>query len=345
MRHWRLAAILSGLAWAAVGCSFLLDFDPEGQPCNPERLCSDGFRCVGEVCVRSLDACGGCQTGERCLPATLRCVPDTCEHRRCAVGHACIALPGGSECRPIPTPQLGHPCLDDAQCSQFGANRICYRGLAVTDAGTPRPGACLERCALDLPCQGDAGICTAFPHALDAGAVHLCVPRHSLGHCQSNAACLDEGMRCTALDHPKWGPVTVCDAPAASGTDACAIAGRPCANGLCLQSPSGASCSEVCSEESCGTGQLCLLHEVTFRGVARHLPLCAASATRCTSCLGAPERCGSDAPHCAQVGGSFQCVSSCTPAAGSLSLCPPGLECVEGDGGSYCLAASTCQPN
>jgi hypothetical protein len=54
---WLLAVVL---ALAVLGgCTFLTNFDPEGQPCDPgttvasEQCLTDaGYRCVGGLCTR-----------------------------------------------------------------------------------------------------------------------------------------------------------------------------------------------------------------------------------------------------------------------------------------------------
>jgi hypothetical protein len=34
-------------------CSFLVDFDPEGQPCDKQNLCLEDYACVDGGCVSS----------------------------------------------------------------------------------------------------------------------------------------------------------------------------------------------------------------------------------------------------------------------------------------------------
>ncbi|WP_224244049.1 hypothetical protein [Hyalangium gracile] len=34
-------------------CSLLVDFDPEGQPCEPDGGCLEGYSCVDMQCVSS----------------------------------------------------------------------------------------------------------------------------------------------------------------------------------------------------------------------------------------------------------------------------------------------------
>ncbi len=44
---WWLAAL--GLA----ACSLLADFDPEGQPCDAQNRCLEGYACLNQSCVSS----------------------------------------------------------------------------------------------------------------------------------------------------------------------------------------------------------------------------------------------------------------------------------------------------
>ncbi|MDY7228498.1 hypothetical protein [Hyalangium rubrum] len=62
---WWLAALCLS------GCSLLLDFDPEGQPCDSQNRCLEGYTCQAQVCVSSPGADGGtganaCDTPEGC---------------------------------------------------------------------------------------------------------------------------------------------------------------------------------------------------------------------------------------------------------------------------------------
>lgn len=53
MRSNVLRLVLVLLAVSIAGCSFLLDFDPEGQPCDVDGGCLTGYACVDATCQRT----------------------------------------------------------------------------------------------------------------------------------------------------------------------------------------------------------------------------------------------------------------------------------------------------
>jgi hypothetical protein len=66
MRSFRSLWWLAALALS--GCSLISDFDPEGQPCDAQGRCLEGYVCRDKVCVASpgAGADGGTLGGNRC---------------------------------------------------------------------------------------------------------------------------------------------------------------------------------------------------------------------------------------------------------------------------------------
>jgi len=50
MRAQRLLWMIAMLSLLP-GCSLLVDFDPEGQPCDAKNQCLPGYQCVNNACV------------------------------------------------------------------------------------------------------------------------------------------------------------------------------------------------------------------------------------------------------------------------------------------------------
>lgn len=306
----------------AGGCSLLINFDPEGQPCN-NGACLRGFRCLNGRCTQDG---GGCQ------------------FRRCAVGQYCRDDAGAPSCLDISQGEPGQLCRQDIECG--GGNRFCYRGAIQSyTTGSSRTGACVQRCnAGDPPCPAGTS-CTFFPLGLDAGGARLCMAPRTLFSCLTESDCLGDDLTCTVFDHPMVGPSTLCDSPllGAKIGERCtstADGGAFCQNGLCVpREPSPQQiprCAEPCdgrgAASTCPSGQRCELVELTVKDEVRYLPMCVEAVTLCGLCS-ASAPCGPDAPRCTLLGGARRCLGACSA---SLS-CPPGQVCSALDGGSRCI--------
>lgn len=354
-RFWPL---LASLALAGAGaCSLILNFDPEGQPCDGHGRCLPGYACQAGACKKVSvpnDPCGGCPLGQRCDRATVACVPDSCVLHRCPAGTACVEQSGVTSCETVAPPALGSSCTDDASC---GAGRVCWRTSVQSDlgGGALGPGVCVEPCPVSGGCLTTGAVCRTFAVPLRSTPVTACLPQNVLSACASDSACADDGLVCTIFDHPLLGAATLCDAPRATGAavgEACAVtqgsAGDAlCKNGLCVprtfepsQSP---RCSQVCNETSCPSGQQCVLTEFQLLGAVRQMPLCVASPALCGACPSGPVDCAPDAPRCSTIAGSKRCLPACTGDAGPSSACPSGFACAAIDGGARCVPVSgTC---
>lgn len=348
-------ALLSSLV-LATGCSLLVNFDPDGQKCDTDSQCLEGYGCEAGVCREGVapvvtSPCGNCAPGFKCLAASESCVPNTCLYTRCPVGSICNESLGTPTCRPVVSPSLGHPCTEDVDCSQGGSNRFCYRGAIQNDdeAGSLRTGVCVERC---LPagggCLTEGASCREFPLSVDAGATQLCVPDNLLFGCSNDFDCLDSAFACTVFDNPNLGPATVCDAVLTTGAQpgaACTTtradggAGAYCENGLCLANRGTAgTCGSACAEGTCPTGQVCGQVQFTVAQTPRHVPMCLPAKTHCAGCL-SDDACNADAPHCTRLGagGNFFCLSRCSQTPGTFPSCPAGQQCSLLADAGYCV--------
>jgi hypothetical protein len=326
---------------AATGCTLLLNFDPEGQPCGPGSACLGGYGCTPQhICSKGFDAgpsdaCGGCPAGQRCLPVSKQCVPNTCANKKCPVGYSCVSDGGSLGCVGVAAGQVGSSCSNTAQCI---SPLVCWLGpiLVRQPALTQQAGSCVLPCSGPTgTCAGDGGLtCQAFPIGLDAGAAYLCLPPDLIWPCVNDAQCTDDGLTCTTYDEPSIGAGNVCDLPAPGGVSpasACSpFDGGPlCANGLCLPHlpPAGpdARCGELCDQGTCPAGQFCREVEVDLQD-RRFVPMCLSAASACTSCAAGSDAgpCGPDAPACSALDGGIVCLADC--ADGGM-VCPPSTLC------------------
>ena len=346
------------LAVAAAGCSLLLNFDPEGQLCDSAGACLSGYGCVDKRCRKGADAgTPACQPGERRSVVTGKCVPYTCQFRRCGVGSYCSDDAGIATCRDLVQPNLGRVCVDDGQCLLDGTNRVCYRGAVQISnfGGAIRTGACVETCVGANPCLTPGATRQTFTLGADGGSVCMCIPDGVFNPCLNNDGCRDDGLVCTVFDHPAIGPATFCDSPGTGGEvgDPCVLNtslpdggafGTLCKNGLCVpralaQGEQGV-CGELCDQRagvtSCGGGRQCVLVEFSVVGVIHHVPMCVAQSSQCGPCTPDGGGCGIDAPHCTSLQNELRCLSACSADAGAFAACPGDLICRLSDAGYRC---------
>lgn len=360
-----LLKLLIPFSLAAVvgaGCSLLVNFDPEGQPCDDQGGCLAGYGCVDRRCVKGADGgtsvCGTCGPGMKCLENTRSCVPNTCQYTRCVVGSICTEDTGTPVCRPVQSPALGHPCVEDVDCSVNGANRFCLRGAVQSDnaEGTLRTGICVERCPqFGGACLTSGATCRPFALGLDAGVTSLCVPDNLLASCRTNDDCIDPSFVCTVFDNPNLGPATLCDAPLTTGTQPflpCTSSKADggtlpyCGNGLCIpQDPIAAvqpTCGSLCNEGTCATSQVCRPVEFTVKGTPRFIPMCIPAPSACKPCADSSS-CNADAPRCTLVGTRNLCLADCVPDGGTANSCPGDTTCqATGTNQFHCLPPAGC---
>ena len=185
------------------GCSLLVQFDPESQPCDADRLCLPGYLCGADNKCRSVDGGGGIgDGGGQCVARETQCTngnDDDCDGvtdcadtdclnamcndgDACTVGEACSngTCRGGSpkQC-PAPTDlclsmtgtcEAGtgrctyQPRPDGAQCGSTAALRCCNGVCINTTINSSNCGGCGLACGAGQRCQPiDQSTCGVEP--------------------------------------------------------------------------------------------------------------------------------------------------------------------------------------
>jgi hypothetical protein len=85
MRSIRSLWCLAALSLSA--CSLITDFDPEGQPCDSQGRCLEGYVCRNKICVESPGSVtdGGTRSGNLC-----------------ETPHGCLEPPSEAASEPVP---------------------------------------------------------------------------------------------------------------------------------------------------------------------------------------------------------------------------------------------------
>ncbi|MDP1822578.1 MAG: hypothetical protein Q8L48_05030 [Archangium sp.] len=228
----------------------------QGEPCRSEFECAPSDFCsnlvlnqvpgqcqprtdAGTACQYQLwDSAGGCARGTWCLDG--RCVApaagsladgaECSSHLQCAEGAACDGLFGVFSYGRCSTPQLGGPCVAEAQfCPPNG------RCIDAPDGGSCRPLRGLdEPCTLEDTRWDDCKVGLACGSAGDGGA--RCEALRSNGRrCVRDDQCLS--LRCAD---------TVCAAPGAEG--ASCLSPAHCASRACVFTGGASSgqCESTC---------------------------------------------------------------------------------------------------
>ena len=139
MRGFRLIL----LAWVASGCSLLVHFDPETQPCDSAGLCGPGYSCTDAGLCHFTDAGSpptdaGNLDGAVCIAHETNCADgkdDDCDNLTDCLDPDCSGLRCDDK----------DGCTTGETCNSSG---VCVRGTAVV-------------CNTPGPCQATNGSCTA----------------------------------------------------------------------------------------------------------------------------------------------------------------------------------------
>lgn len=350
----RLPLFAVALAGLISACSLLVNFDPEGQPCDEQQACLEGYGCVDGRCVSGATNvnCSECPSGG-CVPGTNTCLPNTCQYKVCQMAYYCDDDGGvPPTCKLLPAGRLGAQCQDDSFCT--GPNDVCVFGaIQSSTTGGLRGGICAEKCGADDTCPPETQ-CRSFTLANDAGVTRVCLSANTATACTSDAVCARAELVCTVYDHPEVGAFSACDKPL--NTEPKAAVGEPCvtargadgggelcSNGLCVpqlppDSDRVATCGQLCEPGGCASGACELVEFSVVSSSTRYLPMCVPAPTRCASCITGPSACAADAPHCTNLNGDLRCLGACTPDAGVLPACPSGYTCgAVADAGMRCI--------
>ncbi len=364
-----VAALGLGLA-----CSLIVNFNPEGQPCNTQPgvaacLFDAGYYCDLDggppgVCrkggAQTPDAgpCGtSCSPSQICLANRRVCAdPTTCQDVACPIGQTCD--PTRLTCSPLTSGDLGAKCRLDTDCI-VGAGSICVAAAAdyVADGGVlavQRDGFCSLLCTTPAECPTGT-TCVQVTSARHTTQVGLCLRQVQPPstdpllvaplQCGRETDCSDfPGVSCMLFDSPALpDAVSFCDwtvnngAPAGSACSRTSTNPPPSFNGVCLPDtrPGNGVASALCAADSdCPAGDSCVLAEYTTLQGTALL-------RRVNACFGrAPSRC----QPCLKAAQCSADAPTCDADAGvCLARCASSAPCVPDtcDGGC-CLGTGYC---
>lgn len=231
----RSRLFLLALTIGGAGCSLLVQFDPEGQPCGPSSECLAGYACVDGGCTRGTGGGDGgtCSPGSCTTPGPCESGPGTCE---LSTGR-CQYVPKG----------LDEPCSDEDQCT--AGDRCDGSGRCVpvtTTRCTTPPG----------PCFADAGTCSATSGA----CVYPLLPANA--PCEDGNLCT-VGEVCSATGTCGGGTTRLCTSPPNTCTEpsgtcfpstGCIYAPR--ANSTC-DDRNACTVGDTCDGGACISGRVC----------------------------------------------------------------------------------------
>lgn len=243
------------LAGVVSGCSLLVQFDPETQPCDSAGACGVGYFCSDAGLCKSNG--GGDPSDGGGTDAS------SCTLRETACGDGldndCDTL---TDCADPDCAGMGcndrDPCTTGETC---GAG-LCRRGTPMICNAPPTP-ACQ---AISGSCQADAGRCVyaAFPDGTvcGAGQSSRCCTGTCINISLNSANCGGCGLACASgqMCQPLERSACVNPEPAATtGRCTCSTAGGACPGGqTCSSSTCRPSANSQCAPGgSLGDGGLC----------------------------------------------------------------------------------------
>jgi hypothetical protein len=228
--------LVTGLSLIALsGCSQILDWSPEGLPCDAENKCGDGFSCLGKRCVAdgSLAIRASCNSSVQCegYPTNIcGSQPYSACRKRCLDNYlASVAgiCNTGEYCRPEPERErptqwtgtcVESECSTTAQCRNHnGASDVCV-------AVSPSANACWQTCTVSV----SAGVYS-----------DTCGTTDGLDYCQPIGPKDNQSLVCLSrLDNDLSG--------LPNPGDDCAPVRKPCRPGAACVGDAGAVCRIYC---------------------------------------------------------------------------------------------------
>lgn len=233
------------LCLLASACTFFLDWDPDGLPCDADHLCANGYscqvnKCVANGSVQKGDTCNRdeqCQEGLICPPGRFTC-QTPCSNYFVPTSQ-CLSNEFCAPNRVSGTDQYVGACAP-SECDKTADCRSGKTCVAITTSAS----ACVEKCMVSFNSGVYVDSCT------EVQTEKYCQPIGIAG--QQVLACLDaatvggnEGDPCTPIEQPCL-PGLMCDVgfcrsfcstgTGCSGTDLCCT--RPLVDGsyqICLQ--------------------------------------------------------------------------------------------------------------
>jgi hypothetical protein len=227
MRGFRLIL----LAWAASGCSLLVQFDPETQPCDSAGLCGPGYTCSDAGLCHFTDAGepgtdAGNPDGSVCATKETNCADgkdDDCDSLTDCLDPDC----GGLRCDDKDACTTGDTCTQNL-CK--GTAMVCNTPPNTCQAqnGSCTAGACVYAPLADGTLCGGG---TAAERCCTGTCVNLTRTTTNCGGC--GLACAT-GQTCQAINLEP-----ICVAPSDVSARCSCAAGAPC--------PSGTGGAQTCA--------------------------------------------------------------------------------------------------
>jgi hypothetical protein len=338
-RALKLCAVAGALL--PLSCSLLVDFDPEGKPCDTEGECRSGYACVEGKCLRrslptdggtpgapdagaKLDECGGkCTAEQKCLKTRKECA-EGCEGLLCPAGSACVKGSDGAAQCVLVDKSIGARCTADSECATVGATKLFCLLSSVTASDGKRFGFCTFKCAdPDTTCStaGVPAACFSFndselrPQRLCVRTLPAAASKPAVFSCRNDLECADFGPgACALFDHkPAAGsapsvdaPFLLCDVRRESGVSegTCTPTPSNATNGLCLPGHpfSASAAARPCGASSdCPAGHVCAKAEFARPGFAPRRVDLCVKKQTRCEKCTDDDKCGADAPHCIEV--------------------------------------------
>jgi hypothetical protein len=292
----------------------------EGEPCDENRGCVAGHRCIAEFgnSLCRAECTTACAAGFRCLPfgETAYCAPTTgiggdClgdAGLRCEVGAVCVGPDGSSRCEAA--------CASEPDCA---ADQTCVRFATGSGYCAAAVGA-LEACAGHL--------CHAGFGCVDLAGRALCRPLCDA----AGQGCMPDET-CEPYGPDGW----YCREVALEGEACGGAADMYCQKGfVCRAEGESSACRKLChpSAPDCGAARVCRTTDPKI-----DLGYCGVAALLGESCAALPCQ---ENLTCLRQGSNLRCAQSC---AGS-DECPVGLACEALQSGEqFCFARGASEEN
>lgn len=191
VRLWSTLMLIVGLG---TGCSLLLDWDPNNQPCNTDQTqpdCDDGYSCASGLCV-----------SDRSIPRGDSCAKD----KQCVEYPAGICTPNPSVCRVQCTTYYGPTECESGYYCRPSTESTSTTGTSTTSTSTTGTSTTRGSCvASECPTPGAATGCANKQYCFKiASSANACLascgkpttanPSSSLGYCASTSTCQPVGV-------------------------------------------------------------------------------------------------------------------------------------------------------
>jgi hypothetical protein len=298
------------------GLACVATYQPEGQACADQNLCTAGDFCVAggggtTTCTGSLVSC---QDQNPCTAGS--CEAGLCNQTLVADGAACDDgdlltendVCNAGICKGIPVFQ----CENDPECGYIDPADKCKGLKRCVDS------VCVDDPLTAVGCPAAPGPCSYYQCGAATGQCELKMKPSGQG-CNDGNLCTggnQAGATCDGLGVCRKGVEVECDGQTACQTE------------ICLQATGTCAWVDAADGSPCDDGNLCTLEDMCHVGQCGGLPVLCGDETPCT--IG---RCNEADGKCLQVNLGAEC------------LCDTAADCDEMTGGDPCAGTVTCEAN